>query len=108
MTGNGTISTNEVFLQGATARTSNKATPGKALEDGIKVTGSGRHIADGTLIGNEVTNDPLADLYWTTGVDAVPPLEKFVTTPSTGLYEVTADVDSVIYDGNNQIPTVTV
>ena len=53
-----------------------KATPGKALEDGIKVTGSGRHIADGTLIGNEVTNDPLADLYWTTGVDAVPPLEN--------------------------------
>lgn len=108
VTGNGTISTNEVFLQGATARTSNKATPGKALEDGIKVTGSGRHIADGTLIGNEVTNDPLADLYWTTGVDAVPPLEKFVTTPSTSLFEVTADVDSVIYDGNNQIPTVTV
>ena len=27
VTGNGTISTNEVFLQGATARTSNKATP---------------------------------------------------------------------------------
>ena len=108
VTGNGTISTNEVFLQGATARTSNKATPGKALEDGIKVTSSGRHIADGTLLGNEVTNDPLEDLYWTTGVDAVPPLEKFVTTPSTGLFEVTADVDSVIYDGNNQIPTVTV
>lgn len=67
MTGNGTISTNEVFLQGATARTSNKATPGKALEDGIKVTSSGRHIADGTRIGNEVTNDPLADLaLWMT------------------------------------------
>ena len=31
-----------------------------------------------------------------------------MTTPSTGLFEVTADVDSVIYDGNNQIPTVTV
>ena len=108
VSGKGTIATKKVFLQGATARTSNKATPGKALEDGIKVTGSGRHIADGTLIGNEVTNDPLADLYWTTGVDAVPPLEKFVTTPSTGLFEVTADVDSVIYDGNNQIPTVTV
>ena len=108
VSGKGTIATKKVFLQGATARTSNKATPGKALEDGIKVTGSGRHIADGTLIGNEVTNDPLADLYWTTGVDAVPPLEKFVTTPSAGLFEVTADVDSVIYDGNNQIPTVTV
>lgn len=31
-----------------------------------------------------------------------------MTTPSAGLFEVTADVDSVIYDGNNQIPTVTV
>lgn len=75
----------------------------KALEDGIKVTSSGRHIADGTLLGNEVINDPLEDLYWTNRCRCSSATGKFVTTPSTGLFEVTADVDSVIYDGNNQI-----
>ena len=46
MTGNGNISTEEVFLQGATAYTSNKAVPGKAVNGEIKITSYKQHIAD--------------------------------------------------------------
>ncbi len=62
VTGNGTISTEEVFLQGATAYTSNKAVPGKAVNGEIKITSYKQHIADGTLLATGV-DDPLANIY---------------------------------------------
>ena len=76
--GNGTISTNEAFLQGATSYTSQNATPGKAIDGNVKVTSIHRHIEDGTQV--DATNDPLADLYWKAGIDTVPPMDKYVTT----------------------------
>lgn len=80
VTGNGTISTKEAFLQGATAYTSNKAVPGKAVNGEIKITSYKQHIADGTLLVTGV-DDPLANLYWKTGIHPVPPLDQFTTSP---------------------------
>lgn len=80
VTGNGTISTKEAFLQGATAYTSNKAVPGKAVNGEIKITSYKQHIADGTLFATGV-DDPLANLYWKTGIHPVPPLDQFTTSP---------------------------
>lgn len=80
VTGNGTISTEEAFLQGATAYTSNKAVPGKAINGEIKITSYKQHIADGTLLATGV-DDPLANLYWKTGIHPVPPLDQFTTSP---------------------------
>lgn len=80
VTGNGTISTEEAFLQGATAYTSNKAVPGKAINGEIKITSYKQHIADGTLLVTGV-DDPLANLYWKTGIHPVPPLDQFTTSP---------------------------
>ena len=75
----GTIATKKVFLQGATANTSNKAEAGKAIDGDVKVISSSTHIEDGTMISG-AENDPLADLYWKAGINALPPLEKFTTT----------------------------
>lgn len=80
VTGNGTISTTEAFLQGATAYTNNKAVPGKAVNGEIKITFYKQHIADGTLLVTGV-DDPLANLYWKTGIHPVPPLDQFTTSP---------------------------
>lgn len=80
VTGNGTISTEEAFLQGATAYISNKAVPGKAVNGEIKITSYKQHIADGTLLVTGV-DDPLANLYWKTGIHPVPPLDQFTTSP---------------------------
>lgn len=80
VTGNGNISTEEVFLQGATAYTSNKAVPGKAVNGEIKITSYKQHIADGTLLVTGV-DDSLANLYWKTGIHPVPPLDQFTTFP---------------------------
>lgn len=40
----------KVFLQGATANTSNKAEAGKAIDGDVKVISSSTHIEDGTTI----------------------------------------------------------
>ena len=79
ISGKGTIATKKVFLQGATANTSNKAEAGKAIDGDVKVISSSTHIEDGTMISG-AENDPLADLYWKAGINALPPLEKFTTT----------------------------
>ena len=79
VSGIGTIATAEAYLQGATAYTHSpsKAQPGKAHDDTVTVTANRRHIADGKLI--DAVDDPLAGLYWKTGIDAAPDLTKFVT-----------------------------
>lgn len=80
VTGNGNISTEEVFLQGATAYTSNKVVPGKAVNGEVKITSYKQYIADGTLLVTGV-DDSLANLYWKTGIHPVPPLDQFTTFP---------------------------
>ena len=105
--GNGMITTSEAFLQGATSRTSKNATPGNAISENVKVTSASRHIENGTQIGNEVSNDPLEDLYWTTGVELTPPLDKFVTNAVTNTFTV-ADIESQIYTGKELTPSVLV
>lgn len=79
VSGNGTISTAEAFLQGATSYTSQNAAPGKAVNGNVKITSKYRHIEDGTQV-EATKDDPLADLYWKSGIDKAPSLEKFVTT----------------------------
>jgi len=89
--GTGSIDVSEVFLQGATAYEHKKgAQPGKAYANSVTVKAGKQHIADGTLVDG-AANDPLADLYWKTSIDATPDLTKFVTkvvetpvTPGTG------------------------
>ena len=89
--GTGSIDVSEVFLQGATAYEHKKgAQPGKAYATGVTVKAEKQHIADGTLVDG-AANDPLAELYWKSGIDATPDLTKFETkvvetpvTPGTG------------------------
>lgn len=106
VTGNGTIATKSAFLQGATANESNKAEAGKATEGTIKVTGQYRHMEDGTVMG-ATENDPLAELYWKTGIDAQPPLDKFETPEVTKLINV-VDIESQVYNGEVLKPVVKV
>ena len=79
VSGIGTIATAEAYLQGATAYTHSpsKAQPGKAHDDTVTVTANRRHVADGKLI--DAVDDPLADLYWKSSIDAAPDLTKFKT-----------------------------
>ena len=103
----GMLATSEAFLQGATSRTSKNATPGNAISGNVKVTSANRHIENGTQIGNDVNNDPLEELYWTTGVELTPPLDKFVTNAVTNTFTV-ADIENQTYTGEELTPAVTV
>ena len=89
VTGTGTVSTNEAILQGATAYNTFSADPGKAAADTVTVSSSKVHLADGTVI-DTTENDPLAKLYWKTGIDPVPPLDKFPATESKATQTITA------------------
>ena len=84
VSGIGTIATGEAYLQGATAYTHSpsKAQPGKAHDDTVTVTANRRHVAGGELI--DAVDDPLAGLYWKTGIDAAPDLSKYTITPIPG------------------------
>lgn len=95
VSGTGTISTNQAFLQGATASTSNNAEAGKAVSGNISVTSPSRHVEDGTVI-ETLEPDPLEALYWKSGIDPAPPLDKF-TTAAVLTYNVA--LDGSIADG---------
>ena len=41
-----------------------------------------KYVANGTLVDG--TNDPLADLYWKTGIDATPDLNKYEIPANSG------------------------
>ena len=82
ISGSGTISTSETFLQGGTAFTSRDAKPGKALNGDITLTSQSRHVKDGTL-EETGTDDPLKALYWNTGIELIPPLDTFTTEQHT-------------------------
>lgn len=83
--GSGTISTSEVFLRGATAY--GKKTPGNATTDSIKILSPKQSVKDGETV-EQSANDPLADLYWKTGIDAAPSLDPY-TTEAVTTYTVT-------------------
>ena len=106
VTGNGTIAAESAFLQGATANTSKNAKAGNATVGTIKVTGKYRHIANGSMISG-AENDPLADLYWKTGIDPEAPLDQFVTSEVTKLINV-VDIESLVYNGEVLKPVVKV
>lgn len=89
VSGTGTISTAEAFLQGATAWTTNDAVAGKAVSGDISVTSPSRHVANGMVI-ETAAPDPLEGLYWKSGSDPTPPLEKFTTTV-VSTYRITLD-----------------
>ena len=74
--GNGTISTTEAFLQGSTAY--GEKTPGKATDGTIKILSPKRSVKDGEQLDTG-SDDPVADLYWKTGIDPMPPLDKYIT-----------------------------
>ena len=79
VSGSGTISTSEVFLQGAMASDNGwSAKPGKALNGDITLTSPSRHVKDGEN-GQTGADDPLKELYWKTGIELTPPLDKFTT-----------------------------
>ncbi len=109
VTGTGTISTVEAFLQGATASTSNKKDPGQAVRGNVTVISPKQHKENGT-IKDTVADDPLDGLYWKTGIDAMPPLDKFVTreVDNSVKFFTVADIPSVTYTGAEQKPAVTV
>lgn len=106
VTGNGTIAAESAFLQGATANISKNAKAGNATVGTIKVTGKYRHIANGSMISG-AENDPLADLYWKTGIDPEAPLDQFVTSEVTKLINV-VDIESQVYNGEVLKPVVKV
>lgn len=63
-------------------------------------------MEDGTVMG-ATENDPLAELYWKTGIDAQPPLDKFETPEVTKLINV-VDIESQVYNGEVLKPVVKV
>ena len=105
VTGNGAIHTSEVFLQGATSYTAKNAAPGKALEGDITLTSAKRHVADGTQVESG-QNDPLADLYWKTGIDSTPSMDQFVTADTKSF--TVSDIPNQVYTGNELQPQITV
>lgn len=109
VTGTGTISTVEAFLQGATASASNKKDPGQAVRGNVTVISPKQHKENGT-VKDTVADDPLDGLYWKTGIDAMPPLDKFVTreVDNSVKFFTVADIPSVTYTGAEQKPAVTV
>ena len=83
VSGTGTISTSEAFLQGATAFKAFDAEPCKAVFGNVTVASASQHVQDGT-VEETTANDPLADLYWTTGTQATPELSKYTIAPRSG------------------------
>ena len=63
-------------------------------------------MEDGTVMG-ATENDPLAELYWKTGIDAQPPLDKFETPEVTKFINV-VDIESQVYNGEVLKPVVKV
>ena len=105
VSGNGAIHTSEVFLQGATSYTAKNAAPGKALEGDITLTSAKRHVADGTQVESG-QNDPLEDLYWNTGIDSTPSMDRFVTADTRSF--TVSDIPNQVYTGNELQPQITV
>ena len=85
VSGTGTITTAEAYIQGATAynHAGKNAQPGKSHDVSVAINSGKKYIANGTLV-DSAANDPLADLYWTTGTQATPDLSKYTIAPRPG------------------------
>ena len=82
--GTGTITTTEAYIQGATAynRAGKNAQPGKSHDASVAINSGKKYVANGTLVDG--TNDPLADLYWKSSIDATPDLRKYEIPANSG------------------------
>ena len=80
----GTITTTEAYIQGATAYNcaGKNAQPGKSHDASVAINSGKKYVANGTLIDG--TNDPLADLYWKSSIDATPDLRKYEIPANSG------------------------
>ena len=82
VSGTGTISTDDVYLQGATSSKAQNGKPGTATKGEITITSGKRHVAGGTQ--KETTaDDPLESLYWKSGIDPTPDLSQYPTAAYT-------------------------
>ena len=84
VSGTGTITTTEAYIQGATAynRAGKNAQPGKSHDASVAINSGKKYVANGTLVDG--TNDPLADLYWKSSIDATPDLNKYEIPANSG------------------------
>ena len=84
VSGTGTITTTEAYIQGATAynRAGKNAQPGKSHDASVAINPGKKYVANGTLVDG--TNDPLADLYWKSSIDATPDLRKYEIPANSG------------------------
>ena len=85
VSGTGTITTAEAYIQGATAynHAGKNAQPGKSHDASVAINSGKKYIANGTLVDG-AANDPLADLYWKTGIQETPDLSKYAIAPTPG------------------------
>lgn len=81
VSGNGTISTDQTFLRGATAYEG--IAPGKAIASGsnIKIDSPSKSVEDGVY--KDLYGDPYGEFYWREGIDPQPPLDQYVLDPVT-------------------------
>lgn len=84
VSGTGTITTAEAYIQGATAynHAGKNAQPGKSHDASVAINSGKKYVANGTLVDG--TNDPLADLYWKSSIDATPDLSKYEIPANSG------------------------
>ena len=84
VSGTGTITTAEAYIQGATAynHVGKNAQPGKSHDASVAINSGKKYVANGTLVDG--TNDPLENLYWKPGIDATPNLSKYEIPANPG------------------------
>ncbi len=84
VSGTGTITTAEAYIQGATAynHAGKNAQRGKSHDASVAINSGKKYVANGTLVDG--TNDPLADLYWKSSIDATPDLSKYEIPANSG------------------------
>ena len=84
VSGTGTITTAEAYIQGATAynHAGKNAQPGKSHDASVAINSGKKYVANGTLVDG--TNDPLENLYWKPGIDATPNLRKYKIPDNSG------------------------
>ena len=84
VSGTGRITTAKAYIQGATAynRAGKNAQPGKSHDASVAINSGKKYVANGTLVDG--TNDPLADLYWKSSIDATPDLNKYEIPANSG------------------------
>ena len=84
VSGTGTITTTEAYIQGATAynRAGKNAQPGKSHDASVAINSGKKYVAAGTLVDG--TKAPLAGLNWKSSIDATPDLNKYEIPANSG------------------------